>query len=160
MSSGTCFHCGLLLPADVISFDEKRFCCEGCKTVYELFSASDMSCYYDFAAAPGASPTAASEKYGFLSNAEIASSLLDFQEGETAIVTLRIPHIHCSSCIWILENLSRLDAGVRQSTVNFPKKNVRILFDPNQTTLERLVGLLCRIGYEPYISLENYKGEA
>lgn len=159
MSSGTCFHCGLLLPADVISFDEKRFCCEGCKTVYELFSASDMSCYYDFAVAPGASPTAASEKYGFLSNAEIASSLLDFQEGDTAIVTLRIPHIHCSSCIWILENLSRLDAGVRQSTVNFPKKNVRILFDPNQTTLERLVGLLCGIGYEPYISLENYKSE-
>jgi len=160
MNSGTCFHCGLPLPVDVISFDEKRFCCEGCKTVYELFSASDMSCYYDFAAAPGASPTAASEKYAFLSNTEIAASLLDFNEGDTAIVTLRIPHVHCSSCIWILENLSRLDAGVRQSTVNFPKKTVRIVFDPGQTALEKLVGLLCRIGYEPYISLENYKGQA
>jgi Cu+-exporting ATPase len=47
-------------------------------------------------------------KYDFLENESIVSKLLEFEEQATAIVSLSIPHIHCSSCIWILENLQRL----------------------------------------------------
>jgi Cu+-exporting ATPase len=81
---------------------------------------------------------------------------VEFQENSTAIISLSIPHIHCSSCIWILENLQRLQEGISTSQVNFPER-VRITFNPEVVSIKTIVYLLSSIGYEPYISLENYE---
>ncbi|WP_282786729.1 heavy metal translocating P-type ATPase metal-binding domain-containing protein [Flavobacterium croceum] len=157
MDTNKCFHCGNdVVKKDEIVFDEKKFCCNGCKTVYEIFSQNDMACYYDFQAAPGATPLDIKGKYDFLDNVEIVDKLLEFQEQEISIVSLYIPHIHCSSCIWILENLQKLNTGIITSQVNFGEKKVRISYHPEKTNLKKIVELLCSIGYEPYISLENY----
>ena len=157
MDTENCFHCGNeIIKKDEIVFDEKKFCCNGCKTVYEIFSQNDLTCYYDFQAAPGATPHDIQGKYDFLDNEEIVTKLLEFQERTTHIVSLYIPHIHCSSCIWILENLQKLQPGINASQVNFPEKKVRITFNPEQTSLKDIVYLLSSIGYEPYISLENF----
>ncbi len=157
MDAFSCFHCGLDIDKKTeILFDEKLFCCTGCKTVYELFRENELGCYYDFEQSPGATPLDIKGKYDFLDNDEIRAKLLEFQEANTAIVSLHIPHIHCSSCIWILENLQRLQQGVISSQVNFSQKKVRITFQSNQVSLKDLVYLLSSIGYEPYISLEQY----
>src|SRR5690606_4391239 len=79
-----------------------------------------------------------------------------FQEDSVAIVTLYIPHIPCSSCIRILENLNTLNNFITHSEVVFSQKRVRITFNPEQLSLKELVVLLASIGYEPYISLEQY----
>jgi Cu+-exporting ATPase len=158
MKRENCFHCGLdIEKAEEIHFDSKFFCCNGCKTVYEIFSTNDLSCYYDFEQSPGATPLDIAGKYDFLDNPTIVSKLLDFQEENTEIITLNIPHIHCSSCIWILENLQRLQAGINTSQVNFPDKKVRINYNPELVSVKQIVTLLSSIGYEPYISLENYE---
>ncbi|MCV9926852.1 heavy metal translocating P-type ATPase metal-binding domain-containing protein [Flavobacterium sp. LS1R49] len=158
MSTQNCFHCGLIIPKnEVIVFDEKQFCCSGCKTVYEIFSLNDLTCYYDFEKSPGATPQDIQGKYDFLDNENIQLKLLEFQEDTTAIVSLNIPHIHCSSCIWILENLNRLKSGISASQVNFPEKKVRITYNPEKITLKDIAYTLSSIGYEPYISLENYE---
>ncbi len=157
MDTENCFHCGNeISKKDEIIFDEKSFCCNGCKTVYEIFRQNDLTCYYDFQAAPGATPQDIQGKYDFLDNEDIVTKLLEFQEDTTHIVSLYIPHIHCSSCIWILENLQKLQSGIVISQVNFPEKKVRVTFQPEQTSLKKIVELLSSIGYEPYISLENY----
>ena len=158
MDGSNCFHCGLdIVKTEEIIFDDRKFCCNGCKTVYEIFSINDMSCYYDFEKSPGATPQDIEGKYDFLENESIVSKLLEFQEDTTAIISLNIPHIHCSSCIWILENLQRLQKGISTSQVNFPQKKVRITYNPKIVSLKKIVNLLSSIGYEPYISLENYE---
>lgn len=158
MDTQNCFHCGLDIVKEAeIIFDEKTFCCNGCKTVYEIFSLNDLTSYYDFAKSPGATPQENKGKYDFLDNESIVSKLLEFQEATTAIVSLSIPHIHCSSCIWILENLQRLQKGINTSQVNFPEKKVRITYNSEEVSLSEIVNLLNSIGYEPYISLENYE---
>lgn len=157
MDTNNCFHCGNeIIKKDEIIFDEKSFCCNGCKTVYEIFSQNDLSCYYDFENAPGATPQDIKGKYDFLDDEKIITKLLEFQEDSTAIVSLFIPHIHCSSCIWILENLQKLQDGISTSQVNFPEKKVRVTYNPTKTSLMDIVYLLSSIGYEPYISLENF----
>ncbi len=157
MNTSQCYHCGNeVVKKEEVIFDEKSFCCTGCKTVYEIFSQNDLTCYYDFQAAPGATPQDIKGKYDFLTNESILGKLLEFQEQTTSIITLYIPHIHCSSCIWILENLQKLEPGIGASQVNFPEKKVRITFNPEKTSLLKIVEMLCSIGYEPYISLENY----
>lgn len=158
MDTQNCFHCGLeIIKKEEIIFDDKSFCCTGCKTVYEIFSQNDLICYYDFEKSPGATPQQTIGKYDFLENEKIVSKLLEFQESGTEIVSLQIPHIHCSSCIWILENLQRLQEGINSSQVNFPEKKVRITYNPEKISLKKIVLLLNSIGYEPYISLENYE---
>ena len=152
----TCYHCGDLCdPIEIVS-DEKSFCCNGCKTVYEIFSENDLTCYYDLQSAPGSTPSEISGKYDFLENKEIAKKILEFDDGNHQIISLYIPTMHCSSCIWVLENLNKLQESVTASQVNFPKKTVRITFKSEELPLKQLVLLLSSIGYEPYISLEDY----
>ncbi|AJA69134.1 heavy metal translocating P-type ATPase metal-binding domain-containing protein [Myroides odoratimimus] len=158
MDKNKCYHCGNEVTTfNRIDFDDKEFCCNGCKTVYEIFSENDLSCYYDMEATPGATPEEANGKYDFLEKTEIINKLLEFNEGSTNIVSLYIPHIHCSSCIWILENLHRLNDGVIRVLVNFPEKKATITFNSEKVSLKDLVLLLTKIGYEPYISLKNYE---
>lgn len=153
-----CYHCGNELPAapEIIVFQDKKFCCLGCQTVYEILTQNHLEGYYQMEKSPGAKPQNP-EKYAFLENKQIVEKLLDFHDADTQIVTLYIPHIHCSSCIWVLENLHKLHKGVAHSLVNFPKKTVRITYRSSALSLKELVTLLAHIGYAPYISLEDYK---
>lgn len=118
-----------------------------------------MTCYYDIQENPGAIPKEILGKYDYLYNQSIVSKLLDFDDGDRQIVSLYIPHIHCSSCIWVLENLHKLKPEIISSQVDFPKKSVRITYDSEKTNLKELVILLSSIGYEPYISLEDSEGK-
>jgi Cu+-exporting ATPase len=156
MDSIKCFHCGDDCCNSVIGYDEKNFCCNGCKTVYEIFSSNDLSYYYDLQSAAGATPTTVEGKYDFLDTDTIIERLTEFNDGNLQIINLYIPHIHCSSCIWVLENLNKLNQFVNNSQVDFPKKTVRITYNPKDISLKQLVVLLSRIGYEPYISLDDY----
>ncbi len=156
MGKATCFHCGDNCNNSVIQFQEKLFCCNGCKTVYEIFSENDLTCYYDFQNSPGAIPKEIEGKYDFLKQQSIIEKLIEFTDETIEIVTLSIPHIHCSSCIWVLENLHKLNSDIVASQVNFGKKTVRITYNKNISSLHEIVLLLSKIGYEPYISLENY----
>jgi P-type Cu+ transporter len=157
MTNNQCFHCGLeTTPKEVLFFDDKEFCCRGCKTVYEIFSSNGLSSYYDLEGSPGAIPLSDNRKYDFLDNQKIVDGLLEFDENGTQIVSLSVPHIHCSSCIWILENLRKLKPEIVSSQVNFHKKSVRINYNSENFSLKEVVLLLAAIGYEPYISLDDY----
>ncbi|WP_237274807.1 heavy metal translocating P-type ATPase [Tenacibaculum ovolyticum] len=157
MESTKCFHCGNECDTKTITVQEKFFCCNGCKTVYEIFSENDLTCYYDFQNNPGAVPEEIQGKYDFLENEAIVDKLLEFNDGSMHVVNLYIPHIHCSSCIWILENLHKLQKNISASQVDFPKKTLRITYNSDIISLKEIVLLLSSIGYEPYISLEDYE---
>lgn len=155
MDLNNCYHCGAPCGKSPKIFNEKQFCCNGCKTVYEILSSNELGCYYDLQATPGTIPSDIKGKYNYLENEEIVEKLLEFNDTETSVVEFFIPSIHCSSCIWILENLTKLNSGITTSMVNFPKKTVRITFKNNTTDLKQIVELMTSIGYEPYISLDD-----
>ena len=106
---------------------------------------------------PGAIPKEIEGKYDFLSQENIIEKLTEFNDGRTQIATLFIPHIHCSSCIWILENLNKLNPFITSSQVNFGNKTVRVTYKTESCSLKDVVLLLSSIGYEPYISLDDFK---
>lgn len=156
MEQLSCFHCGDNCDKNVINFQEKTFCCNGCKTVYEIFSENDLTCYYDIQSSPGAIPKDIEGKYDFLTQQNIVDKLIEFDDGNMQIINLFIPHIHCSSCIWILENLNKLNKNISLSQVDFGKKSVRIHYNSKAYSLKEAVVLLSSIGYEPYISLDDF----
>lgn len=155
MSDKICYHCGLDCGNSPVEFNNKCFCCNGCKTVYEILNQNELSCYYDLEQTPGTIPKEIQGKFDYLTNNEIADQLIEFSDGNTSVVEFYIPAIHCSACIWVLENLEKLNPAIINSLVNFPNKTVRINFKTQETTLKDIVELLTSIAYEPYISLDN-----
>ncbi|MCH2489373.1 MAG: heavy metal translocating P-type ATPase metal-binding domain-containing protein [Flavobacteriales bacterium] len=151
----TCFHCGDPCTAIVVEHQQKSFCCYGCKTVFDILNDNDLSYYYEMERTPGISPVSNEGKFDFLENEQIVASLIEFDAQGVQVVSLLIPTIHCSSCIWVLENINKLNPAVKSAQVNFPKKTVRITYANQEICLRELVELLARIGYEPYISLDD-----
>ncbi|MBW8242010.1 heavy metal translocating P-type ATPase metal-binding domain-containing protein [Muricauda oceani] len=156
MVDSTCYHCGDECGSRSIQFDDKDFCCNGCKTVYEIFTSNGLSTFYEIEGKAGTTPNDIRQKYDFLDNQEIVERLVEFDEEGVQVVSLSIPTIHCSSCIWVLENLNKLHSAIKVSQVDFPKKTIRVTFKTEDFSLKALVLLLGSIGYEPYISLEEY----
>ncbi len=150
-----CYHCGESCKREVVNFDDKEFCCEGCKQVYDLLKENKLCTYYNLNNTPGISPAKGiySSKYNYLNNAQVAEKIIRFTDGKEAHVVFYIPKIHCSSCIWLLENLHRLNHSISSSTINFLKKEATIIFDVQKIKLSEIVQLLAHIGYEPLINL-------
>lgn len=151
-----CYHCGEDCIEEDILFDEKQFCCTGCKTVFEILNQNDLCNYYDIDIKPGITPPkSGSNKFEYLENEAVIEKLINFKDDQTSLTTFYLPQIHCSSCIWLLENLFKLNNDINSSRVNFLKKELKISFNHNQLSFRELVELLVSIGYEPEINLEN-----
>ena len=146
-----CYHCGAECGKRPIVFDEKPFCCSGCKTVYSILSENGMTSYYQLNSAPGKRPEASDSKYAFLDNEIIAKELISFQEGRLTGMHTFMPNMHCSSCIWLLENLHKLEPGVKSSQVNFSKREAYIVFEHDTISIRRMAEFLDALGYPPVI---------
>jgi Cu+-exporting ATPase len=150
-----CFHCGDICKDRTINKEEKLFCCQSCKLVYEILQENNLCKYYDIDNNPGISPSVRSEiKYEYLDDENTKKQLLDFSDGKISTASFEIPQMHCSSCIWLLENFYKLDPGVTHSQVNFPEKKFIFKFLEDKTSLRKIAELLDSIGYEPMINLD------
>jgi Cu+-exporting ATPase len=158
----TCYHCGEICGSSLLHAYDKDFCCSGCKSVYEILNQAGMCDYYQISRQPGKNRQTISrdDKFVFLDDEKINRSLVQFKDEKQTQVTFYIPQIHCSSCLWLLENLHRIEPAVYASKVNFIRKQVDISFDHRQFSLRRLAELLSSIGYEPYISFQDLEKKA
>jgi len=150
-----CYHCGDDLPAAPYTSGDKHFCCLGCKGVYQILSHHNLSSYYAYNEIPGASQKKAAQHFDYLDDTKIAAELADYADENTTVITLFIPAIHCSSCIWLLENLYKINPAIVQSRTDFLKKQVSLTFKNQQISLRKTVELLTAVGYEPLISLQD-----
>jgi len=153
--NSTCVHCGADNGTHPVVWNDMSFCCNGCKTVYQLLNENKLYSYYDLEKTPGikVETTMFGNKYEFLDKEEISQKLISFSEGGISKVKFYVPVIHCASCIWLLERLHLLHKGIRQSMVNFTSKEVDITFDQSKISLREVVELLSSIHYIPDLSV-------
>lgn len=150
----SCVHCGADCGKNPVVWNDKKFCCNGCKTVYQLLHENKLYNYYKLDENPGIKieTTEFGNKYAFLENEEVRQKLISFSEGGISKVKFFIPVIHCASCIWLLENLKTLHGGIKYSFVNFSRKEVDVTFSESEISLRQLVELLSSIHYIPDLS--------
>jgi len=156
-----CFHCGTPCADHQWDHLDRSFCCHGCRIVYDLLNENGLSNFYRIQPLSGVRVEAGadSDRFAYLDDAVVLDALLDYHQGRRAKVTFSIPSIHCAACVWLLENLYQLGTGVGESKVNFPRKEVRINFDPTVLQLSELVHLLTRMGYEPELTWSDASGK-
>lgn len=151
-----CYHCGEACSDETFKAGDKIFCCYGCKVVFELIESNNLCEYYQIESHPGLNAKSVTHaQYEYLRDKNISKKLLEFDAVDFSRVRFNVPAIHCSSCIWLLENLQKADKGVLRSEVNFNRKEVCIDFDPNKTDLPRLASILDTLGYPPRITTDT-----
>lgn len=151
-----CHHCGDSIKLYETIYKDKSFCCEACKTVYEILSGSDLTQYYSIDSEAGINPQKLKLKdYSYLDSIEYSNKLLEFKDDSISVMHFSLPTIHCSSCIWLLENLFKINSGIKKTLVNFTKKEATIHFHHNEISLAELADLLQKIGYKPEINLDQ-----
>ena len=152
-----CVHCGADCGKHPVIWNEMKFCCNGCKTVYQILNQNKLYKYYDIENSPGIKIDAVDtgNKYAYLDKDEVKEKVFEFVEGDIAKVRFFVPVMHCAACIWLLENLRTLNKGILNSSVHFVKKEVSITFNTSEISLRQLVELLVSIHYVPEISLED-----
>lgn len=151
-----CDHCGEACTEDDLIGEDLSFCCMGCQQVYDLLKTNNLGQYYSLDEQAGFSlKDLRRAQYEYLDTPTVKKQFVDFTDGTLTKVTFRLPQIHCASCIWLLENLYRLNDGVAQSRVNFLKKEVYLTYRESETSLSELAALLQEIGYQPFINLAD-----
>ena len=152
-----CYHCGEICTGEKIKEGDKVFCCPGCRMVYQLLNGKGLCDYYQLNEKPGINRRTVirQDKFAFLDDEKIQSGLITFCNEEETHVTLYLPQIHCSSCLYLLEHLHKLEQGVIDSRVDFAAREISVVFNPSVYSLRALAELLTSLGYEPYISLRD-----
>lgn len=151
-----CYHCGETTDKPLLA-DGKYFCCSGCKMVYEILNQKGLCDYYTITHNPGLSlkEPPREDKFRFLDDEKIQQALINFKNETETHIVFYLPQIHCSSCLWLLENLHRLNENIISSKVDFTRKEVYVVFNNQKYSVRKLAELLTSVGYEPYISLNN-----
>jgi len=151
-----CFHCGQRIEEEVIKFDEKEFCCQGCKTVYEILNVNDLKDYYDLNRNAGVRPDGKSNhQFDFLNTKEIFDKVVDFSDDGVSVVSFFVPVMHCTSCVWLLESLNTINPNIISSNVNFTQKTVQITYKDADLKLGDLARFITNLGYKPSINLKS-----
>ncbi|WP_258099910.1 heavy metal translocating P-type ATPase [Marinoscillum pacificum] len=156
-ASVQCYHCGDTCESEQLIFDEHHFCCHGCQAVYELIQQSDLQQYYasgELKAGKVEDQSVIERKFAYLENVEVANRLYRFHDEKQSVVKLYLPGIHCSSCIYLLEHLPKLDPRILRAEVNFIKKEIAVSF-LNDMSLKEVAIMLATLGYPPLINLES-----
>src|SRR5690606_3420725 len=152
----TCFHCGQKIESEKIAFDDKDFCCLGCKTVYEILNVKGLDNFYAMNPDAGIRPDDKSNfHFDFLDTSEIFEKVIDFSDDGVTVVTFHIPVIHCTSCVWLLESLQDINPNIIYSNVNFTKKDVQVSFRSTEMKLSEVAKLLTQLGYKPSVNLQT-----
>jgi P-type Cu+ transporter len=147
--SEACYHCGDEIQGKPYEKDAHEFCCNGCVMVYSLLQEHQLGSFYDLERHAGKKPSSTSNfKYLFLDQEEIRKKYIDYEDSTIIKITLYLPEIHCSSCIYLLENIQKINPAIKQSSVNFVKKEATFTFDHQAIKLSELANLLEQIGYE------------
>ncbi|MEO6420451.1 MAG: heavy metal translocating P-type ATPase metal-binding domain-containing protein, partial [Polyangiaceae bacterium] len=95
-----CLHCNATLaPA------QREFCCPGCEAVFGLLRAAGLGKYYDLRGEQG---TPVAETHAGRDLKWLDALERDLSEADAATrFSLDVQGLHCSACVWLLEELFR-----------------------------------------------------
>jgi copper chaperone CopZ len=64
---------------------------------------------------------------------------------------------HCASCAYAIEHLGRKIQGVKDIAVDAAQKEIRVEYEGNPGSLERIVEIVHRLGYDAKIRWESVR---
>ncbi len=150
-----CDHCGLPVPefrAAAKSSDEKIFCCEGCRTVYQIITGHQLEEYYEikkgsefFARSQPASSVLS--RYSYLDEPVVKEKLA--YGSQARCMDFYVEGVHCVACLWLIERIGKLVPGVEGVQMSLGSMVAKVTLK-EQGSFSSVAEGLERIGYKPH----------
>ena len=138
-----CDHCGSPVPE---ALRATRFCCAGCAAVYALLRNEGLGRYYDFAGKKtlpiGPAPVANTHNW-----LEPVVAAAEATEGTVCSLEIDVQGIHCSGCVWLMNETFRRTKGSVAVTVNPTLGKVRLVWRKGVLDLGNWICAIERFGY-------------
>jgi Cu2+-exporting ATPase len=140
-SLAPCAHCGLPVVTAGASF-----CCSGCEAVYGLLHEERLTRYYELQGDAGQPvPEVRDERADRKWLEPIAARLAG--EGGVQRLRLDIQGLHCSACVWLVEELFARQPGGLRLDLNPALGTVDLVFDARFALADFVVAVE-RFGYQ------------
>lgn len=136
-----CKHCG-----GPTSNATDNFCCEGCHHVYDLLRDEGLARYYDLRSGAGVPVLERGHAAGNRAWLDVAVEQLSREIGLTTL-QLDVEGLHCTGCVWLIEELFRRTASEGTVIVN-PALGVLDLTVPPTFDLRTFYLRLTEVGYQ------------
>jgi len=151
-----CTHCHLTFDESVMiteTHDEKTlfFCCKGCQGVYHLLEAEGLDTFYDKLGDTTLQP--AVQKHDDLEKFDLEgfkNKYIKAHEDGLYEINLIIEGIHCSACVWLNEKVLHRTPGVIEATINYTNNKAKVVWDPDEIALSKIIETIRSIGYNAY----------
>jgi Cu2+-exporting ATPase len=159
--TATCYHCSEALPVNaVLSRVNDRmqaFCCHGCAGAAQWIQHEGLADYYRLRTERGGKVDEQGLDYAAWDRDEIINGHCR-QTDDGMEVVLLTDAMHCAACSWLIQKALHKEPGVRTVNANAITGRIEIHWDPSQSRLSGLCSQLARLGYKPYLSMnEDYE---
>ncbi|MCU0648449.1 MAG: heavy metal translocating P-type ATPase [Gemmatimonadaceae bacterium] len=152
-----CAHCGLpVLPGLVVSGADTQFCCTGCHTAYTLLHEHGLASYYALGEQRGSAVRSTGRSYEEFDHPAFESLYVRRTADGMADIELYLEGVHCASCVWLVERVPLLLAGVARAELDIRRSLARVTWDPAALPLSQIARTLDTLGYPPH----PYRGVA
>ena len=156
-----CYHCGLPVPSGadyttVINGTPQPMCCPGCQAVSQTIVDGGLDNFYRHrdSKAPAPDNRSASgpvdEELALYDTESIQAGFVRRLTDERSEATLVIEGITCAACVWLLEHHLTRQPGVESFSVNLTNHRARLVWNPSETPLSRLLAEVIHIGYRAH----------
>ena len=151
-----CTHCHLTFDESVMITEEHPdktlyFCCKGCQGVYHLLEEEGLESFYDKLGDTTLQPAVQSS--GDLEKFDLEGFKNKYiKEHEDGLyeINLIIEGIHCSACVWLNEKVLHKTDGVIEATINYTNNKAKVIWDPDEIQLSKIIETIRSIGYNAY----------
>jgi Cu2+-exporting ATPase len=150
-STVRCTHCDLVVPPALVEpGGGPQFCCGGCRAVHEAIRACGLGRYYELRDRAAPTAGAAPGRYETMDDPAFAARHVDAVDDGRRRIDLYLDGIHCAACVWLIERLPQVLAGVVSSRLHFRRRVVTIAWDPTEVRLSAIARCLAGLGYAPH----------
>ncbi|MCD8213129.1 MAG: cadmium-translocating P-type ATPase [Campylobacter sp.] len=143
-----CSHCMLEFDENAMIIDEKgfKFCCSGCKNVYEILHSSGLGEFYERLGKNTLTPV---DKRSYENLDERYAGFIK-KEGEFSKISLVVEGIRCSACVGLIEKILFNTDGILEVNFNVANDKLIVIWDETQTNLGEILRRLGSVGYDAH----------
>ncbi len=155
--SQKCDHCDqtVIIP---IKLEDKVFCCEGCKTVFQILAANNLGSYYTLREQSGKTGFApveiTNQKFKYIDHEEFINKYAKREENKLSM-SFYLENVHCVACLWLIERLPHFEKGILSTELNMSKSTVEVTVDEDVKKLSEVAKMLETLGYPPHPIMEE-----
>jgi Cu2+-exporting ATPase len=158
-----CSHCKLPVPAGLfVPGAKEQFCCNGCTMVWQLLHTEGLDAFYQICNAVDSQPLQARsqpEDYSEFDDPGFHAAYVRDVGSELKEVRLILEGMHCAACVWLVEKLPSLCAGVQESRAQLLSRQVTIRWNPEQLALSQIARQLSILGYACHPASDAHRSD-